>query len=244
MKKILPFFCALGLLAQPALAANNLNALQNLDQTMFNALTEDLGSALSYKAVTPPTPLGVTGFDIGIEVTQTDMAKSAQYWAIATGSGNALNTLYVPKLHISKGLPFGLDVGAFYTQIPTTNISLYGGELRYAIIDNIALPTVSIRGAFTKLSGVNQLSFDTKSVDISIAKTLVLVTPYAGVGKVWVNSSTTVASAFTGTALTDNITQNKVYAGINVNLGVTNLAAEIDKTGSARSVSAKLGFRF
>jgi hypothetical protein len=244
MKKVLPLLCALGFIAQPALAANNITTLQNLGQADFNALSEDLSSALSYKPVGLATPLGITGFDVGLEVTQTNMAKSSQIWSAITGGGAAVSNLYIPKLHIDKGLPFGLDIGAFYSKVPSTNISLYGGELRWAVLDGIALPTVSIRGAFTKLAGVNQLSFDTKSLDVSIAKTFVMVTPYAGVGKVWANSTSNVASAFTGTALSDSFSQNKLYGGINLNLGLMNLAAEVDKTGSARSVSAKLGFRW
>jgi hypothetical protein len=245
MKKFLPLFCAMGFLAQPALAANNINALQKLGQTDFNSLSEDLGSALSYKPVTPAAPLGVTGFDIGLEVTQTNMAKSSQLWGTVTGSGNTLNSLYVPKLHVAKGLPFGLDVALVYSKVPSTNISLIGGELRYAILDGgIALPSVAVRGAFTKLSGVDQLSFNTKSVDISISKGFLMFTPYAGVGKVWVNSTANIASVATGLSLSDNFTQNKVFAGANLNLGLLNLAAEVDKTGSARSVTAKLGFRW
>lgn len=245
MKKLLPLLCALGFVAQPALAANNnITSLQNLGQADFNALSEDLSSALSYKPVGLATPLGVTGFDIGVEVTQTNMAKSSQIWSSITGSGTTLNNLYVPKVHVDKGLPFGLDIGAFYSAVPTTNISLYGGELRWAVIDNVALPTVSVRGAFTKLSGVSQLSFDTKSLDVSIAKSFAIVTPYAGVGKVWASSTANVASSITGFALSDSLSQNKVYGGVNLNLGLVNLAAELDKTGSASSVSAKLGFRW
>ncbi len=246
MKKLLPLLCALGFVAQPALAAN-INALQTLGQPDFNALSEDLSSALSYKPVGLATPLGVTGFDVGLEVTQTNMAKSAPLWSSITSGGAAVNNLYVPKLHIDKGLPFGFDIGAFYSKVPTSNISLYGGELRYAIIDNIALPTVSIRGAFTTLSGVNQLAFDTKSVDVSIAKTFVMVTPYAGVGKVWANSTANVASVapgYNGMMLSDSFSQNKLYGGLNVNLGLANFAFEADKTGAARSASIKMGFRW
>ncbi len=247
MKKLLPLLCALGFIAQPALAANNITTLQNLGQSDFNALSEDLGSALSYKPVGLATPLGITGFDVGLDFTQTNMAKSSQVWSNITGGGGAVSNLYMPKLHVDKGLPFGLDIGAFYSKVPTTNISLYGGELRWAVVDNIALPTISVRGAFTKLSGVNQLSFDTKSVDISIAKSFLMVTPYAGVGKVYTNSSANVASiapGYTGLALSDSFSQNKVYGGVNLNLGLVDFAAEVDKTGSARSVSAKVGFRW
>lgn len=244
MKKLLPLFCALGCLAQPAFAANNITTLQNLGQTEFRALSEDLGSAMSYKPVTPATPLGTTGFDIGLEVTSTNMAKSSQYWSQITG-GSAVSSLVIPKLHVAKGLPFGIDIAAFISKIPSSNISLTGAELRYAILDGgMATPAVAIRGAFTKLNGVNQLSFGTKSLDLSISKGFLMFTPYAGVGQVWVDSSSNVLSNITGTALSNKFTQSKVFAGANLNFGLANFAAEVDKTGAARSITAKFGFRW
>jgi len=241
MKKLLPLACALGFIAQPALAANNITNLQGLGQADFRALSEDLGSALSYKPAAPATPQGVTGFDIGLEVTQTNMAKSSQLWSTITG-GNAVSSLYVPKLTVAKGLPFGIDIAGFISKVPTTNISLTGAELRYAILDGgMATPAVAVRGAFTKLSGVNQLSFDTKSLDVSISKGFVMVTPYAGVGQVWTNSSANVAG-LGGANLSTNFTQSKVFAGAKLSLGVVNFVGEVDKTGAARSVTLKMGF--
>ena len=238
MKKLLALLCTLGI-AQPAMAAG-ITTLGNLVQPEFRTLSEDLGAALSYKPITPAAPLGTTGFDMGIEVTQTDMSKSAAAWSKATGNGSSISKLYVPKLHIAKGLPFGFDIAAFYSKIPSTNISLYGGELRYAILDGgLAQPAIAIRGSFTKLSGVSQLSLDTKGLDISISKGFAMFTPYAGIGQVWVNSTANVAGL-----AAEKFTQGKVFVGANLNLGVTNLAAEIDKTGGIQSISMKLGFRF
>ena len=76
MKKLLVLFCTLGL-AQPAMAAS-ITTLNQLGQSEFKTLSEDLGAALSYKPVTPAAPLGTTGFDMGIEVTQTDVSKSSR----------------------------------------------------------------------------------------------------------------------------------------------------------------------
>lgn len=240
MKKLLPL-AALACLAQPALAASNITTLQGTSQADFRNLSEDLGSALSYKAVTPAAPLGTSGFDVGIEVTQTSMAKSAALWNQITGGGGNVNYLYVPKLSISKGLPLGIDIGGFYSKIPTTNISLYGVELRYAILPGgVAKPAVGIRGAITKLNGVSVLSLDTKSVDLSISKGFAMLTPYAGIGEVWTNSTPNGVPGLHG----ESFSQNKVFLGVNVNLTVTNLVVEYDKTGAARSLSAKLGFRF
>lgn len=238
MKKLLPLFCILGTVAQPAVAAN-INNLQALAQAEFRALSEDLGSALSYKPLTPAEPLGVTGFDMGIEVTSTKMTKSEQAWKTATG-GSGISNIYVPKLHIAKGLPLDIDVAAFYSSIPTTNIKLFGAELRYAVLPGgVATPAVSIRGSYTKLSGVDQLAFNTKGMDVSISKGFAMFTPYAGVGQVWVSST-----ANTGNLAGESFTQRKVFAGLNMNLGVTNIVLEGDKTGGTASYGVKLGFRF
>src|SRR5438034_2379749 len=52
-----------------------------------------------------------------------------------------------------------------------TNIKLYGGELRYAIVPGgAAMPAIGVRGSYTKLTGVAQLDFDTKGLDLSISK--------------------------------------------------------------------------
>lgn len=238
MKKSLSLLCVLGCFAQPVWAAN-ISTLGALAQSEFKLFSEDLGAALSYKAVTPPAPLGITGFELGLEVTSTEMKNSA-LWTTATNGGKALNSLIVPKLHVFKGLPLGIDVGAFYSAIPTTNIKLIGGELRYAILEGgVALPAVGIRGSMSKLSGVEQLSFNTKGLDVSISKGFAMFTPYAGVGTVWIDSTPN------GVGLAkETFRQSKVFAGGNFNLGLVNLALEYDKTGAAASYSAKMGFRF
>lgn len=238
MKKSISLLCVLGCFAQPVWAAN-ISTLGSLNQSEFKLFSEDLGSALSYKAVTPPAPLGITGFDIGLEVTSTKMQNSS-LWTTATNGGSALNSMIVPKLHVFKGLPLNIDVGAFYSAVPSTNIKFYGGELRYAILEgSVALPAVGIRGALTKLTGVSQLALTTKSVDVSVSKGFAIFTPYAGIGRVWVDSTPDAAGL-----VKETFQQGKVFVGGNVNFGVMNFAVEYDKTGSAPSYSAKLGFRF
>ena len=101
------------------------------------------------------------------------------------------------------------------------------------------MPAVAIRGSFTKLSGVDQLSLNTKGLDISISKGFAMFTPYAGIGQVWVNSTANGVNL-----AAESFTQGKVFVGANLNLGFSNLAAEVDKTGGIQSISMKLGFRF
>lgn len=238
MKKQLSLLCILGCIAQPVWASSiNPGSFGTgaAGQSAFKAFSEDMGSALSYKAVTPATPLGITGFDLGLEASSTKVS------GLSTATGGSISTLIVPKVHVFKGLPFGIDVGAFYSSVPTTNIKLYGGELRYAIMEGgVALPAVGIRAAMTKLSGVSLLSLNTKSLDVSISKGFAMITPYAGLGTVWVDSTPDA----TTTLAKESFRQNKIFAGGNLNLGLVNFALEYDKTGSATSYSAKFGFRF
>jgi len=239
MKKILPLLCLLAGLSQ-TVHAGDLTALSSLTQSEFRTVSEDLGAAFSYKPIAPTAALGVTGFDIGLEVTGTDISKSAGALSRAGASGSSMDTLLVPKLHLHKGLPMGIDIAAFIANVPAINANLVGGELRYALIDGgVATPAVGIRGAFTNLSGSNQLSFNTRSVDVSISKGFTLFTPYAGIGQVWVNSTPNVAGLSN-----ESFTQGKVFVGANLNMGLVNFTLETDKTGNTMSWGLKMGLRW
>lgn len=219
-------------------AADRLDRLQNLGQSQFRAVSEDLGAALSYKPISPAEPLGLTGFDVGLEVTTTDI-RANQAWGQGS-SGGSISTLVLPKLHVIKGLPLGFDVGAFYSAVPGSNINLWGGELRYALLQGSTIsPAVSLRGTYTKLSGVDQLDFDTKGFEASISKGFAMLTPYAGIGRVWIDSSPNVSNL-----RSESFQQNKYYLGTNLNLALINFALEYDHTGNDNTYGAKIGWRF
>ena len=229
---------SLGSLSLSAQAAN-LDTLNLLSQSDFRLLSEDLGAALSYKPLIPAEPLGITGFDLGIEVSATKLENAAIFDNAVTGS--APDTLYLPKLHVHKGLPFGFDIGASYSAVPDSNIKVWGAEVRYAILKGgTATPAVAVRGSYSALEGVSQLKLTTTGVDVSISKGFAMFTPYAGIGRVWVRST---PDSSTGRAEED-FDLNKVFVGVNMNLAVINIAIEGDKTGDATSYGIKFGWRF
>ena len=226
-------------LAGTAHAGTDIDTLGNItQQSDFRLLSEDLGAALSYKAVIPAEPLGLTGFDISLEGSSTKL-EHADIMNQATG-GDSGSTLVIPKVHVHKGLPLGIDVGAFIAAIPNSNIELWGAELRYALLKGgTATPAVAVRGSYSRLQGVNQLDFNTKGVDISVSKGFTLLTPYAGVGKVWVDSTPVNIPGL----VSEDFSDSKVFAGVNLNFGLVNIALETDKTGDATPYSAKFGWR-
>ena len=220
--------------AVPAMA-DEFGSVQTLSQAEFASLSKDFTAAASYKSVSPAEPLGITGFDLGIEATGTKMENSA-IWKKAGGDSS---TVYMPRLHVHKGLPFDIDLGASLCAVPGSDIKLIGAEIKYAIVaGNTAVPAVAVRAAATRLSGVDQLDFNSRSLELSVSKGFLNMTPYAGVGRVWGSVTPNV-----GTLRKESPAAGKVFAGLNINLGFANLAAEVDRTGGNQSASVKLGFR-
>jgi len=212
--------------------------LLNGQPAEFTALVKDLGAALSYKAVSPAENLGLIGFDVGIEVTRTSMESNA--WKTATagdGSGNFM----VPKVHAHLGIPFiGIDVGAFYTEIPNSNISVFGAEVKYEVVEGgTVTPAVSLRGTVTDLTGVDDFELSTKGIELSISKGFLMATPYIGIGIVQVEGK------YNGNDFVDvKETLDKTFVGLNFNLGLINFDAETDMTGDNSTTSIKIGIRF
>jgi len=215
MKKIIFAVLLVFVMAVPAMAATTIN-IDNLLQADFKSFSEDFGMALSYQAVSPAAPLGdkLPGFDAGVEVSYVKLDKGASYFQLMdTGTGELPNALVLPRIHIQVGLPIiPIDLGVSYVSIPSSDMKLVGYELKYAVLEGgLVMPAVAIRGAYTKLSGVDVLDLSTKSLDISISKGILIFTPYAGVGEVWITSEphSTVATSLKK----EDITKTKAFVG-------------------------------
>jgi len=221
--------------------AYEVNTVGALTQGEFRLLSEDLAAALSYKPIIPAEALGISGFDLAVAASATKL-KNAILLSKAANGHEVRTTMPMVSVRADKGLPFNIDIAGSYTNVPGTDFSAYGGELRWAILPgSTALPAVAIRGSGTKLTGVDQLDFTTYGVDVSVSKGLAIFTPYGGVGQVWVRSRPQESAAATLTE--EKFNKTKLFAGVNVNLGV-NFAFEYDNTGGISSFSAKVGFRF
>jgi hypothetical protein len=228
----------LAALAAPAWA-QKIDNIQVLSQAEFRLLSEDLGGALSYRPQTPTAPLGFPGFDIGFGFTGAKV-KNEEILERAT-TDEMPDTLPIPTLRAHIGLPLGFDVGALYSQVPGSNIRYYGGELKWAFVPGGTFwPAFGVRGAFTEVSGVDQMSLDTKSVDLSISKGIAFFTPYAGVGRVWVNSD----PKGNGGLRKEEFELDKAFVGLAITVAVLNLNLEADKTGDVEALSVKLSLRF
>ena len=131
-----------------------------------------------------------------------------------------------------------------YSQVPNTDIKLIGGEIKYAILKGgVVMPAVAVRGAYTRLLGVDVIDISTRSLDLSISKRILMVTPYAGVGEVWITSTPKPTTA--GVILEkENITGTKPFVGFKFSfLPVLNMAAEAD-FAKVKAYSLRLNLHF
>ena len=228
---------ASALLAASLPCAADFSSLGDLAQGEFRRLAEDLGAAAAYKGVSPAAPLGLTGFDVGVEVTSTRLENSSVF-ALA-GAGRT-SDLVIPKVHVHKGLWGGFDIGAFAGGASKVDATLYGAELRYAILDDgIATPALAVRLSGSRTAGTGDLRIGTAALDVMVSKKFAVLTPYAGGGTVRVHASAR------GTGLEEErFNKGRAFAGVNLNLLTANLAFEVEKMGENTSLSAKLGLRF
>ena len=226
MKKLLLLISLFGL-------AGSANAAVNLTtQAGFDTFSNELGSALVYRAVAPADPLGIIGFDIAVEGTNASFGG---------------DSVIIPKVKFQKGLPGKFDISGYYTQLPLSSIgasgdgTAYGVALSYAILKGgVVSPALAIRGSYTNADVPGVIGATSTGIDLTISKGFPIISPYAGIGMV--NIGTTDKS---GNGNADyNATETRYFAGANFNLKIMDIAFEVGKTGDNNFTTLKLGFRF
>ena len=159
-------------------------------QDEFKDFVKEVGYALTFTPMAPAEPLHITGFDVSLEVVATDIDDDKKYWKTFIDDRDVDAILPVPRIHVQKGLPMNIDIGAMYASVPNSNIDLWGIEIKWAILEGtVATPALCVRGSYSALSGVDDLSLNTMSADILISKGILIFTPYAGASAIRVSGS-------------------------------------------------------
>ncbi len=228
MKKCYLAMLMVLLLAAPALAAKyDIDFATTLMNDEFRAFVRDVGAATAYRALAPAEPQGLTGFDIGVAASAI---KIDDKWEELFADEEAPGYLPVPSIRLRKGLPFNLDVGAFYAQAPSSNIKMYGGEAQWALLEGgVASPAVALRGSYSTLKGIDDFALETYAADAIISKGFAMLTPYAGIGAVRINGEYTGNEAFLDTELEDQeINKVRYFGGVQISLALLRLTLDAE----------------
>lgn len=228
------------LLPAGAVRADFPDTLGSLSQQQFIRLAKNLSAATHYKSISPAEELGTFGLDIGAELSTTELDEPL--FDEASGGSFGSDKLLVPRIHVHKGLPLGLDIGASLGKVGETDITLIGGELRYNLMHgNTLAPAVAIRASYSQLQGITDLDLNSAALELTVSKGFFMLTPYAGAGIVRTNANPNPEEP--GELRADTFDQEKFYVGLTLNLGFA-VTLEAEKTGDFQTYSAKAGLRF
>jgi hypothetical protein len=243
MKKFIVVFLVLW--ALPA-AASDVSFNRTYTQQNFRDFSEEIGSVLLYRSIGPAVSLGITGFNLGVEMMGSDINENKDYWKKAVSDGNPPSYLVNSRISFIKGLPLDFDVGVVLGKILDPDIPYFGAEARYAIVkDRALIPGVTIRGSYSQTFNVDQLDLKTYGLDLSVSKGFgvgIKLIPYAGLGVSWVSSK--AGHLTSGLSLDkEEFSKTHGFLGARLEMGILAITAEVDY-GVIPSYNLQLGLAF
>lgn len=238
MKKILVLAV---LLICSAAFASEFDIQSSMTQSQFKSLVKEMGLIVTPTPNSPAEPLKTIGFDIALESTVTDISNGNDFWKNAWSDNDPSGYIMANRVHVQKGFPFGLDIGASITKGVNLDFTAVTGEVKYAILKGtVATPAISVKASYTKVFGLDDMSLQTASAGAYISKGILMFTPYAGVEGVYA-----FASDDSGNDLdNENVGSVRGIAGLQFSpfpLLVINAEAA---AGTAMQYGLKLGLRF
>lgn len=169
------------------------------DVPAFEQFMMEYSFGLAPKILAPAKTLGYSGFYMGLEGTLTprpsgDDAKDR--WNAGLTSNDYPDVMFVPAVHIRKGLPWSLEVGSTLNYLAESELVGLGGEVKWAPFEGYrhgfrgALPDVAVRGSIMRILGESDVDMSLVSVDGSISYDfgiggMVMLSPFAGFQYFW-----------------------------------------------------------
>lgn len=239
MKKLIVI--ALLLICSSAFAEIDLQS--SMTNSEFKSLVSDLGMIVTPTLDSPAEPLGITGFDIAVEGQLTDIDQNSNHWKHAVSDSDPSGMVGATRIHVQKGLPFGVDLGASVTTGSNVGFTAVTLEGKYAILEgSVITPAISTRLAYTHVSGMNDIKMQTGLAGIYISKGILMLTPYAGFEDIY-----TVASENSDKVNLRDVDKNNVRGLVGLQVSpfpFMVINGEVARTGEVYQYSAKVGIRF
>jgi hypothetical protein len=174
------------------------------DNAGFRSLASEVGAVVAPRPVDTADSLGLSGFALSADVGINTINKDQHYWQQTSSGPSSV----VPTLQFMgrKGLWPGLEVGAGATKVFDSRMWTIGGYGKIAIHEgfhHLPIPSIAIRGMFSRLLGSKDLDLTTVSVGISLSHVFGLgstvnLTPYVGYQALMILARTGVIDATPG----------------------------------------------
>jgi len=215
------------------------------DQLAWRRLASQLASAVAPTEIAPVITSGPVGLDVALETNIADIDQHADYWERGTRGGGSRDLtcagrnasvrslLVSERLRFEKGLPLGFSVGAMVGKLVATELYLIGGELKFALLEEVwgaRVPDLAFRVALSKTVGSDDVALLNTSFDLLLAKRFVVaqlftLSPFLGLGALLTRASSRTID------LTPNIDAVACREGRDVVCNGGGLAASTDDLG-------------
>ncbi|SEQ19498.1 hypothetical protein SAMN04488038_104244 [Solimonas aquatica] len=211
-------------------------------QQAFHDVVKDVGAVFNYKNLAPAEATGLTGIGVGA-VGGYGATRNDAAWKTLTGSN--VDAVGFVGGSISKGLPLGLDVAAFYTAVPGSGANFYGGQLRYAILEGgVASPALALAASYAKSGGIDDFDYRAWSVDALVSKGFAFITPYLGVGRVSAKADPSGALKTTLGLQNQSPDYTRVLLGLRFSLALLEITPEYEHIGDYNVYNLRVGLSF
>jgi hypothetical protein len=153
---------------------------QNLE---FRALASQMGVALAPRLLTPADTTGFGGFQLTVDYATTTVDGNAAYWRARQGT-DTIDSLSTVGVFARKGMWFpvpSFEIGGGAVKL--LNSSAWTGQLyaKLSLVEGyhqLPVPSLSVRGAVSRLMSQREL-------DLTVASLDVLVSKHFGIGGTW-----------------------------------------------------------
>jgi hypothetical protein len=152
------------------------------DSVAFRSLASQLGVVLAPHLLTPADTVGIDGFQLSVDYSNTSIDQSAAYWRALEGP--APSSMSTVGFFVRKGLWFPLpsfEVGAGAIHLLDSQawaVQLYAKIALHEGYDDLPLPSLAVRGSVSRLIDQRQLDLTVASIDVSASK-------HIGIGGTW-----------------------------------------------------------
>ena len=243
------------------------------DNQLFRSFASELGVVFAPRNLEPADTLGFSGFQFSTEFSFTAINSDQPYWCATEESQNCnpgfTKSGVIPSIGIfaRKGMWFPLpsfEVGAGAVHILDSRLWSAQAYAKFALQEGYhdwPLPSLAVRGAVSRLLGVDQLDLTDASLDISISKRFAVqgtfsVAPYLGYAFLWIIPRSQVIDKTPTVGVKDvpsdvnnnftfpdqdNIVRHRLFAGVKLKYYVFALTAELDYAFSGSSVDDRPG---
>jgi hypothetical protein len=208
-------------------------------------LTREIGIAAFGHKLGAAEHLGPARFEIQFGATATQINEDEDYWNNANGGDSPSGTLATGRASLRVGLPWHIDLGIFAERLDIGSAESEGAEAKWEFIkgDN-AMPAFAARVTYGRLRNIDELRADTWSADVSISKGLGPFTPYAGIGRMWLDAKVSDIDGFPDDDVTASPGVNEAFLGARLSLGWFRIHGEALWGAGIVSYALTAGFKF